>query len=601
MPIVQSFGALQALSPAPPAWQLAGHSGGALDLYGTTLASYAEIYRTQPNIRIGIDFVARNVAQLGIHVFRRVSETDRVRLPDHELSQWLTRPNPWTTRFRLIESLLQDLGIYNNAYWLKVRSSPFGLVRLPPAQMQIAGALQPTSFIWTLPNGEQKPFDPSEIVYFGGYDPSHPLMGLSMLYTMRRVLAEEAAAGDYRQQFWGNAARIEGVIERPKDAPKWTPAQKQSWREQWQDAYGSGGTRPGAVAVLEDGMTLKPTGWSAKDSEYVAARKLVREYCAASQHIPQPFVGILDHATFSNIREQHKNLYQDTLGPSLEMIQQEIERQLLIECADQANVYVEFNINDKLKGSFEEQATSLQQLVGKPIMSANEGRARINLPSTGNPKDDELAPQQGGPAAVAAPADASASAPAMRKTPPDNTAAAAVAPVKAILARQQARLSKLPIAERAEAFDLDRWTRELTEDLTPHLGAEAAADFAYAFNVDTMGRLVADALRARLDALEQRPVAPQIDIHQAPITVQPAAVTVTGAPVTFADGAIRHDSHLTVPRPPLALVTKTVTRDARGQITGVREEHDTAVVEKTVTRDARGQIAAVRETRRAKE
>jgi phage portal protein BeeE len=40
-------------------------------------------------------------------------------------------------------------------------------------------------------------------------------------------------------------------------------------------------------------------------------------------------VGILDHASFSNITEQHKMLYQDTLGPWLTMIQEEIALQLI--------------------------------------------------------------------------------------------------------------------------------------------------------------------------------------------------------------------------------------------------------------------------------
>ncbi len=511
--IVQSYGQLQALHPAAPAWQASGSTGGGLDLYGTARASFGEIYRSQPNIRIGVDFVARNIAQLGIHVFRRVSDTDRVRLPDHELAQWLERPNPWTTRYRLIETLLCDIGIYNNAYWLKVRMAPgtsgprLGFLRIPPAQMHAEGGLYPTAYVWTAPNGRTQPFEPSEIVAFGGYDPDSPLSGLSMLYTMRRILAEEAAAGEYRQSLWGNASRHEGVIQRPVTAPKWTPAQKQSWREQWQAAYGAGGSRPGSVAVLEDGMEWKDISWSAKDSEYVAARKLGREYCAASQHIPQPFVGILDHATFSNIREQHKNLYQDTLGPSLEMIQQEFERQILPECDDQAQVYVEFNIDAKMAGTPEERAQSIQLSTGRPWRTVNEARALENMPRIDDPKLDTVAEQQGGPAAAAAPAEPDPVP--FTPTPKPAAGAVDVAPViQAAQARQQARLQKLPIADRAAAFDLDRWNAELTADLTPLVGAETAAGLANAWNLDTLARLDADAQRARVDALEQRPRAP---------------------------------------------------------------------------------------------
>jgi phage portal protein BeeE len=62
-----------------------------------------------------------------------------------------------------------------------------------------------------------------------------------------------------------------------------------------------------------------------------------------------PLVGILDNATFSNIREQHKNLYQDSLGPWLAMIEQDIMLQLLPEFDDREGVYVEFNIAEKLR------------------------------------------------------------------------------------------------------------------------------------------------------------------------------------------------------------------------------------------------------------
>jgi hypothetical protein len=59
---------------------------------------------------------------------------------------------------------------------------------------------------------------------------------------------------------------------------------------------------------------------------------------------------------------------------------EEIELQLLPDSRrHQPNVYVEFNLAEKMKGSFEEQATSLQTAVGAPWMTRNEARARQNL------------------------------------------------------------------------------------------------------------------------------------------------------------------------------------------------------------------------------
>jgi HK97 family phage portal protein len=557
MAIIQSFGALQSMTTPAPTWN---QNGSSVSLYGSQSQAYAEIYRTQPNVRICIDFLARNIAQLGLHIFRRVSDTDRIRLSDHELARWLGKPNPTTRRYRLIETLMGDLGLYFNAFWLKVRyldaagRPAIGLVRLPPADMTVEGSLLPTHYTWTQ-NGRRKEFALSEVVHFNGYNPLNPFMGLSPLETLRRILAEEAAAGDHREMFWRNAGRMEGVIEQTKDAPPWTQPQQDQFRERWQE-FSAGGAKVGMTAVLPKGMTLRPWSFSAKDSEYTQGGKLRREVCAAAYHIPQPMVGILDHATFSNIREQHKHLYQDTLGPWLEMIQQEIEGQLLIECEDQRDVYTEFNIAAKLSGSFEEQASSLQVLVGRPMMTPNEGRARLNLPSVADdPTADQLAGQQGGPAA--SPEAAAPDAARAKYYSPDDDEPTARADVAAVIdatrERQRVRLAKVPLVERPAVFDGDseRWTRELATDLLPLVRDLAVAQrLARAANAETQTRLEGEAFHARLDALEGK-----VDT--------PPAMPTSPPPINLA---------FTVPDKSNA---KTVTfrRDAQGAVVGadVRE------------------------------
>jgi HK97 family phage portal protein len=495
--IVRTLDGLQALTSPAPAWHMSGHSAGGLDLYTGSMSTYAEIYRTQPNIRTCVEFLARNVAQLGLPVFRRVSDTDRVRLADHPLAVLLERPNPGSTRYTLIDATVQDYLTYFNAYWLKIRSTPMALVRLPPAQVHVEGTLQPTAFVWTV-NGREQPFAPSEIVHFRGYnpDPHKPLMGLSPLETLRRILAEEAAAGDYRQALWGNASRMEGVWELDKDSPaaKWNDTQKQSWRTQWQE-FAGGGSKAGMTAIGPAGGSYKPISYSAKDTEYLGTRKLTREECASAYHIPLPMVGILEHATYSNVREMRKMLYADCLGPTLEMIQAEIERQVGPEFDDAADLYVEFNIAEKLKGSFEEQAQSLSLAIGKPWMKVNEGRALQNLPADDDPSSDEIAAQQGGPAAPAEPGDAPVP---FKPTPKPGNPAAVAAVIRQTQARQTAKLAKLPIADRADAFvaQMDRWDQELAADLAPLVGAAQAAREAEVANAETVHRLDREATDA---------------------------------------------------------------------------------------------------------
>src|SRR5688572_16141759 len=121
MAIVSSFGALQVYTANRSSFWKSGDVGGSVSLATGTASTYAHIYETQPNVRICVEFLARNIAQLGLHVFRRVSDTDRVRLFDHDVANWLSRPNPQMTRYRLFEATVQDFAIYANAFWLKVR------------------------------------------------------------------------------------------------------------------------------------------------------------------------------------------------------------------------------------------------------------------------------------------------------------------------------------------------------------------------------------------------------------------------------------------------------------------------------------------------
>ena len=376
MTFIRSGGQLVALGEATTV------ARSPLALYENRKQAYADIWKSQPAVRTVVSFLGRNIAQLGLHTFQRVSDTDRRRVTDSPLSKLLARPFPRMTWYRLADSLVQDLGIYDEAFWLKAKAADgtMGLLRVPPDWVTPIGPwLTPTSFKIGTKAGSPV-VDADEVVYFRGYNPSDAKRGFSSMETLRRILAEEAAAGEYREQFWNNAARIEGVLKRPADAPEWSDVARSRFLEEWQALY-SGASNSGRTAILEEGMDFSPTSFNAKDSQYIESRKLSREEVAAAYHVPLPMVGILDHATFSNIKEQHKQLYQDTLGPWLEMIQQEIESQLVPDLEPKGGVYVEFNLAEKLKGSFEEQAASIATTVGGPVMTRNEGRARLNLPA----------------------------------------------------------------------------------------------------------------------------------------------------------------------------------------------------------------------------
>lgn len=499
-------------------WPLSAGGTGSIQFYDTYRYDYATIYRTQPNVRTCVEFLARNLAQLGLHVYRRVSETDRVREREHPLAQILSQPLPpeyKLTRYRLVENLVSDMGIYFNAYWLKVRNSDGavgGLLRLPPVYVRVAGGLYPTGYELTY-GGQTTLLHPQDVVHFRGYNSESAIMGLSPLETLRRVLAEEHAAADYREKFWQNAARMSGIIERPLGAPDWSVEGRERFKAEFEALY-SGSEGSGKTAILEEGMAWKPTAFNAQESEYLAGRKLTREECARAYHIPLPMVGILDHATYSNIKDQHKQLYQDCMGPWCTMIQEEIDLQLKPEFADSDELYVEFNIKEKLRGSFEEQAQSYQSAVGAPWMTRNEARARENLPGLGPEGDRLVTPLNVLTGGLASPRDTTPKALLAPETKQDDDATpdADLAHLwrhrqhvkrwqelleryfgrqaKVILTRIQAELLSIESAWDDE----ERWNRELADDLLP----------LYTLTAESWATWVAERYGIEMQASEER-------------------------------------------------------------------------------------------------
>lgn len=504
---------------APPEGQKSGLSASpevieTWRMWGGPHGPYSQIYRRQPAVRTVVDFLARNIGSLNAKVYQRVGDDDRREIDRHPLAQKLRRPNDDTTRYRHMRDTVSDIAIFDRAFWWKqYRGGEIeNLLRISPAQMDVSTDADGRRVYRMVGSGRVIPRD--QLVIFPGYSPAGDDLGVSPMETLRRVLAEEWEAVQHRANMWRNAARQGTVLSRPVDAPEWGDPERTRFRSDWQ-AMMTGSANSGKTAILEDGMTASTlSAFNAKEMEYIAGRKLTYEEVALAYGGATLAALVVGQGADvkANVDSFHRQLYQDVLGPWLRMLQDEIELQLLsdfdVDDSPRRRIYVEFNLAEKLKGSFEEQASVLATSVGVPFMSINDGRSRLNMARIDNDMFDlpvmPLNVIYGGQQSTQEPTADPSTPPGLLSATPktkaipravqrrrDETAEQYEKLFRSHFERQERSLTASVKAKAEAPARWEKWTLELADDLfeaslktTEQMGLRAAVQIGGVYDTD---------------------------------------------------------------------------------------------------------------------
>lgn len=347
-----------------------------------------ELYQTQDNLQAVINFLANSIAQLPLKVYVRNGETDRKRDRDSVAAKLLWKPNDYQTAFEFIRGLTEEYFVYGNVFvWIvpDANSESGYMMHLVPTEWVIgstkATAYQPATIKICAENGGTAVEIPrDEFVQFKTYSPGNPGGYLSPISALRQTLQEQVEAGRFRRQLWRSSGRLNAQIIRPKDVAPWDEETKLKFATAFREAWGAGGSKAGSIPIMEDGMEIKPFSTSFKESEWSQSVVFSREAVAAAYGVNPSLIWHSNTQTYASAKDNARALYADCLGPVIQMLQQRINAFLFPKIKADPNTYVVFDLEEKLKGSFEERASIYQSAVGGPWMSRNEARAANDLP-----------------------------------------------------------------------------------------------------------------------------------------------------------------------------------------------------------------------------
>lgn len=449
-------------------WEAVNEALGFSDDLDVRQWTSAQMWRTQPHLRTVVSFRARNVAQCGVHVFERVGENRR-RDRTSPLARLLRDPGDGLTGYQLLYALSVDHALYDRAYWLIGWSDGEPRARrLPPSWVtEVMDDPWAVKAYRMVINGKTVDLPSDRVVAFRGYSPSSPSGCSPTLDALKEVLAEQVQASRYRNEVWKRGGRVSAVITRPAGVP-WSDTARDRFREDWNAKFtGSDGTEAGGTPILEDGMTLNKVDFSAREQEWLDGQKLALSTVASAYHINPTMVGLLDNANFSNVREFRRMLYGDSLGPEFAQFEGVLNASLLPALGmDPDRYYVEFNIAEKMQGNFEEQTQALQSAIGRPWMTADEGRARLNMPTLGGDAGELVTPLNVLVGGQASPRDSAPKGVAVKAAPSAPEVDKGAQVLKRFFRRQRSVvLSALGSKADAPWWDAARWDRELAADL----------------------------------------------------------------------------------------------------------------------------------------
>ena len=346
-----------------------------------------KLYQTQDNLRAVVDYLSNSIAQLPLKVYMRGDETDRKRDRDSAAAKLLWRPNEDQTGYEFIRALSTEYYVFGAVYvWvLPDADSDSGYqIRIIPSewiiQTESLNAYSHKSITVATKDGTTLEIPNTEFVLFKTYSPGNPGGYISPISGLRQTLQEQIEAGNFRKQLWHSSGRLNAQITRPANVQPWDDEARKRFATAFRDSWGAGGSKAGSIPILEDGMEIKPFSTSFKEAQWTESVKLSRESVAAAYRVNPSLIWHSDTQTYASSKDNARALYAECLGPDLQMIQQRINSFLLPMIGADPNLYVEFDLTEKLKGSFEERAAIMQASVGGPWLTRNEARADNNLP-----------------------------------------------------------------------------------------------------------------------------------------------------------------------------------------------------------------------------
>lgn len=389
------------LRPAPHIEAVARHNGYLFPNLAETTAQ-AGAYTRSAWVYAAVSRIAEAAALVPLSVYRREGN-QRVGVPRHPLVNLLHHPNPFMSRFDLIEQTVGWLELTGNAYWFLSgeRGTPSQIWVLRPDRVSVVPDERSfvRGYLYEV-DGVRVPLEPVEVIHFKRWHPLNDYYGLSALQAAANAVHTDRAMSDWNRNTFGQDNGVPaGIVTLPETTPD---TDFERIKREWRTSYG--GTQHKTAFLRAGEVTWQSISRSHTDLDFLAGRQANRDEILNIFGVPVALFS--ENATEANANVAERTFIERTLYPKLMRLGAALTSQLLpfwehdavAEFADIRPTDAQARIDD-IRAAY-------------PVLSVNEIRARFydlppvtwgDVPAEGLPDDAEA--EEAGARSISPPPD----------------------------------------------------------------------------------------------------------------------------------------------------------------------------------------------------
>ncbi|MCU0511552.1 MAG: phage portal protein [Anaerolineae bacterium] len=284
------------------------------------------VYEQSPAVYMAVNRIAEAGALVPLNIYRLAGE-QRLAVENHPLERLLAAPNPYLSRFELLEQTLGMLELHGNAYWFIVGDAagrPAELWPLRPDRVTIVPDVEHyvRGYVYTT-GSRQIPLDALEVIHFKRWHPANDYYGLSALAAARLAILSDRAMAQWNYNTFGRDNGIPAGIVSIRDYVN--DGDFERIKEEWRTSYG--GAKRRTAFLRGSSIQWQNIGLSHTDLDFLQGRKSHRDEILNLFGIPVGLVS--ENATEANAKVAERLFIERTLYPRLVRLAQKISAELL--------------------------------------------------------------------------------------------------------------------------------------------------------------------------------------------------------------------------------------------------------------------------------